>query len=166
MRRLLAIGLLSGGISAQAAIPVKKMVGPPQKILSGQNAVTGGAAGSGFSLTNVTLAKTPGKERVILDVGDLQGMPHRGFPAYYHAELRENPRRLILDFAQMPNVLVDEKALHAKLRGSTAISNSTILIDPTDQTLSLVLDLRKNVKAEVFQVAGKKGTSRVVVDLQ
>lgn len=165
MRLFLAFGIFINGILAQAAIPAKQMARPPQKILSGRGAVTGGMAGSGFSLTNVTLAKTPGKERVVLDVGDLQGMPHRGLPAYYHAELRENPRRLILDFAQMPNVLVDDKALHAKLRGSQAISNSTILIDPTDQTLSLVLDLKKNVKAEVFQVEGKKGTSRVVVDL-
>lgn len=158
------VSMLAAG-SAFAAIPPKTAVPVPTKIIAGHGAVTGGVAGSGFSLTNVTLAATPKKERVVIDIGDLKGQPLRGYPGYYHAELQDHPNRLIVDFAQTPTVLVNEKTLAAKFKGSKMISRSSILIDPTDQTLSLVLDFRRPVKAQVFQVAGKKGTSRVVVDL-
>ncbi|MBX2987489.1 MAG: hypothetical protein KF802_06300 [Bdellovibrionaceae bacterium] len=150
---------------ASAAIPTKTTAPKPQKLLAGQGAVTGGLAGAGFSLVNVTLAKTQKKERVVIDLGDIKGAPVRGYPTYYHAELQNSPRRLVIDFSQTATVFIDEKELRQRLKGSTAIAGSSFVLDPTDQTLSLILDLKKNVKAQIFQVPGQKGTSRVVVDL-
>lgn len=152
--------------AAFAALPQKPAAVKPARILDGSGAATGGVAGTSFSLTNVTLAKTPGKERVVLDIGDIAGAPVKGLPGYYHVELQENPRRVVIDLAQTPNVFIDEKQIKARLKESKLISNATVLIDPADQTLSLILDLRKKSKAQVFQVPGKKGTGRVVVDLQ
>lgn len=152
-------------LTVSAAIPAKKAAPAPGKILSEAGAVAGGLAGSGFSLTNVTLSKTPGKERLVIDLGDLNGAPIKGYPAYYHAEMQKNPHRLVIDFAQTPNAMVNEKTINDRLKASNKIQSTTILIDPTDQTLSLILELKKDARAQVFQVPGQKGTGRVVVDL-
>lgn len=151
--------------AAWAAIPSAPTKTVPAKILAQNDATAGGLAGTGFSITNVTLAKTSGKERLVIDIGDVKGEPIRGYPGYYHAELQEKPNRLVIDFAQTPATMIDEKDINKKLKESGIIANSTILVDPTDHTLSLILDLKKKAKAQVFQVPGKKGTSRVVVDL-
>ncbi len=153
--------------SAFAAIPAKKSEQPqPQKILSKSGFVMGGIAGSGFSIRNLTWAQVAEKERVVIDIGDLGGQELRGYPGYYHAELQENPARLILDFSQTSQAYVEEAVIRAKLKDSKRISASRLLLDPTDQTMSLIFDLKKGTKAQVFQVKGQKGTSRVVVDFQ
>lgn len=157
--------LLFAAGAASAAIPSGAAKPKPAKIMSGAGAVAGGLAGTGFSITNLTLAKTAGKERIVIDIGDMAGSPVRGYPGYYHVEMQENPRRLIIDFAQTPNAMIDEKAINGKLKDSSLVASSTLLLDPTDQTMSLILDLKKKAKAQVFQVPGKKGTGRVVVDL-
>lgn len=159
---VIAVWSLQG---ARAAIPSKTKAPAPGKILAESGAVAGGLAGGGFSLTNVTLAKTPGKERVVIDLGDLNGAPIKGLPAYYHAEMQKAPHRLVIDFAQMPNTMINEKAINERLKASKLIQSSVILIDPTDQTLSLILELKKDARAQIFQVPGQKGTGRVVVDL-
>lgn len=162
----LFLGMLTLSLAAGAAIPSQQKKPQPEKILSGSAAATGGLAGAGFSIQNITWAKIAQKERVIIDMGDLAGKDIRGFPGYYHAELQENPSRLILDFSQTPNSLLAEADVRAKLKSSQKVSSSRLLVDPTDQTLSLILDLKKGTKAQIFQVKGQKGTSRVVVDLQ
>lgn len=159
----IAFSLISA--PAFAAIPKKAAAPAPQKILSGNAAVTGGLAGLGFSLKNLTVTKIGGRERVVIDIADLGGGVLKGYPGYYHAELQKDPQRLVLDFSQMPNVFLDEKTINQRLRSSQHVAKSSVLIDPTDQTLSLILDLKKSTKAQVFQVKGNKGTSRVVVDL-
>lgn len=157
-----AVAILSW--SAEAAIPsVTKPA--PGKILAEKGAVTGGLAGTGFSLTNITLAKIAGKERIVIDVGDKTGAPLKGYPGYFHAELQEKPNRLVIDFAQTPATMIDEKFIDKQLKASGVVAKSTLLVDPTDQTLSLILDLKKKAKAQIFQVPGQKGTGRVVVDL-
>jgi hypothetical protein len=155
---------LSTGI-AFAAIPSKTPAPKPTKVLTGTGASTGGLAGSGFSLTNVALATMSKKERLILDIGDLTGAPVKGYPGYYHVELQENPRRVVIDLAQTPNIFIDEKTVQSRLKSSKYISSSSLLLDPSDQTLSLILNLKKDTKVQVFQVPGKKGPGRVVVDL-
>lgn len=160
------IGLTSLGNFSLAAVQ-RPLPPKPMKILERESAVTGGVAGNGFSLKDLHWSKLEtNKERIIIDLGDINGAPVRGLPAYYHAELSEKPRRLILDFAQTPNVFIDEKALAKKLKASGRVTGTSMILDPTDQTLSLILDLKKGVKAQIFQVSGKKETSRVVVDLQ
>lgn len=150
-----------GAVSAKKAKPVAK------KILSGEGAVFGGIAGSGFSLLDVRLSANKKKkiERVVIDVGDKNGAAMKGLPGFYYAELKKNPQRLVIDFSQMPKAKVKESQLNRIFKASKSVVGTAITSDPVDSSLSLTLDLKKNTKVRVYQVAGKKSTSKVVIDL-
>lgn len=153
-------------VSVFMAMPVLAAV--PTKILSGQGVSFGGVAGSGFTLLDLRRTATKGKtkiERIVMDVGDRQGQSIKGRPGYYYAELKQNPSRLIIDFSQMPNSKVTAAQMAARFKGSNAVRKSSMSVDPIDSSLNLTLDLKKNTKVRVYQVAGKKTTSKVVVDL-
>lgn len=150
-----------------AAVSAKKAKPVAKKILSGEGAVFGGVAGSGFSLLDVRLSTNKKKkiERVVIDVGDKNGAPIKGLPGFYYAELKRNPQRLVIDFSQMPKAKVREARLDQIFRKSQSVTGTSITADPVDSSLSLTLDLKKNTKVRVYQVAGKKSTSKVVIDL-
>lgn len=134
------------------------------KILKGEGVTYGGLAGSGFSLLNVNSnynAKTK-VERMVLDIGTLQGEPHKGWPGFYHAELK--PQQLIIDFSQMPNSNIQQKDLLKKFSRSKAIKSAKLMPDPVTGSMTLVLNLKQKSAVKFYQVEGKKGTSRVVVD--
>lgn len=154
-------------IHAVAAVPSEKPKPSVSKILSGQGISYGGLAGTGFTLLDLrrTATKDQKIERLVIDVGDLGGQTIRGWPGYYHAELKSNPSRLIIDFAQMPNANLDSDQLAARLKSSAAVTKTSMTVDPVDSSLNLTLDLKKNTKVRVYQVSGKKTTSKVVVDL-
>lgn len=146
-------------VSKKAAAPVVP------KILSGTGATFGGLAGSGFTLLDVRRTADKKIERLVFDVGDKAGAVMRGWPGYYHAELKNNPQRLVLDFAQMPNSNLNQAALSARLKNSIAVTRTTMSLEPVDNSLNLTMDLKKNTKVRVYQVMGKATTSKVVVDL-
>ncbi|MNJ99745.1 hypothetical protein D3C87_175260 [compost metagenome] len=152
---------------AHAAVPAKKTKPQVNKILKGDSVVIGGLAGSGFTLMDVRKTSDAKKkiERIVIDVGDNRGMPMKGLPGYYHAEMQKNPHRLVLDFAQMPNTRIDEMAISNRLKSSMAVKRSAMSLDPIENTLNLTLDLKPNTRARVYQVAGSKTTSKVVIDL-
>lgn len=154
------------GSSAFAAIPAKKTQAPINKILSGEGASIGGLAGTGFTLVDVRRTADAKKkmERVVFDVGDSDGLPMKGLPGFYHAELQKNPNRLVLDFSQMPNTRITESTISSRFKNSLAVRKSQMSLDPVENTLNLTLDLKPNTKVRVYQVAGKKATSKVVVD--
>lgn len=154
--------------SAFAAISKPKV--KPQsaaKILAGEGVSYGGLAGSGFTLMDLRRTADAKKkvERIVIDVGDRNGAAMRGWPGYYFAELKKNPQRLIIDFAQMPNARIDQKKIASRMTGSLAVLKTSMSLDPVDSSLNLTLDLKKNTKVRVYQVSGKKATSKVVVDL-
>jgi hypothetical protein len=153
--------------SAFAAIPAKKQVVAPMRILVGEGVSIGGLAGTGFTLLDLrrTADRKKKIERLVLDVGDRTGAVMKGWPGYYHAELKKNPSRLVLDFAQMGSSRIDQVSLNTRLKNSLAIQKSNITVDPVDSTLNLTLDLKPNTRVRVAQVPGKKMTSKVVVDL-
>jgi hypothetical protein len=154
-------------LPAVAAIPAKKTnpVGP--KILSGKGELYGGLAGTGFTLLDVRRTADKGKkvERLVFDVGDQNGAKMKGWPGYFHAELKDKPQRLVLSFSQMPASLVNTIALNHRMKDSYAIKATAMSLDPVDSSLNLTMDLKQNTKVRVYQVAGKKSTSKVVVDL-
>ena len=51
------------------------------------------------------------------------------------------------------------------MKGSAIVTRTAMSLDPVDNTLNLTLGLKKNTKVRVFQVAGQKSTSKVVIDL-
>ncbi|AHZ83554.1 hypothetical protein AB1A81_14550 [Bdellovibrio bacteriovorus] len=154
-------------LPAQAAISKQQSKPAASKILSGEGVSFGGLAGTGFTLMDVRRTADAGKkvERIVIDVGDINGGMLRGWPGYYYAELKKNPQRLVVDFAQMPNANIDQKRLAERLKGSLAVVKTNMSLDPVDSSLNLTLDLKKNTKVRVYQVAGKKSTSKVVIDL-
>ncbi len=154
------------GLNGHAAVPAKKSPAV-KKILSGEGASFGGLAGSGFTLLDIRRTADPKKkvERIVIDVGDINGVPQKGWPGYYFAELKKNPARLIIDFSQMPNSRINQHQIAARLKNSIAVKRTAMSMDPLDQSLILTLDLKTNTKVRVLQVAGKKSTSKVVIDL-
>ncbi|WII72849.1 hypothetical protein QJS83_03065 [Bdellovibrio sp. 22V] len=154
-------------LPAGAAISSQKAKPSVSKILVGEGVSFGGLAGTGFTLMDVRRTADAKKkvERIVIDVGDMNGALLRGWPGYYYAELKKNPSRLVIDFAQMPNANLDQNQLTNRLKGSLAVTKTSMSLDPIDSSLNLTLDLKKNTKVRVYQVAGKKTTSKVVVDL-
>lgn len=159
--------LLLCQISLASVIKPKIQPQPAAKILEGEGVTFGGLAGTGFTLTDLRRTADPKKkiERIVIDVGDLQGAPIKGWPGFYHAELKKNPGRLVIDFSQMPNSLIDQRALAAKMSGSLGVLKTSMSMDPMDSSLNLTMDLKKNTKVKVYQVSGKSSTSKVVIDL-
>lgn len=150
-----------------AAVPKDSKKPAVSKILSGQGISFGGLAGTGFTLLDLRRTSDAKKkvERIVIDVGDMSGAPLRGWPGYYFAELKKNPSRLVIDFAQMPNANIDQSKIKNIMKNSLAVKTSTMSLDPVDSSLNLTMDLKQNTKVRVYQVAGKKQTSKVVVDL-
>jgi len=157
---------LAGPVFAAISTPQVKPK-PAAKILAGEGATYGGLAGSGFTLMDVRRTADVKKkvERIVIDVGNLQGAPQRGWPGYYFAEMKKNPNRLVIDFAQMPNARIDQAKIAARMNGSLGVVRTAMSLDPVDNSLNLTLDLKKGTKARVYQVSGKKTTSKVVIDL-
>lgn len=169
MRSFLFLGVLILSAASFAAVPVQKAkpTTTAAKILSGEGVSFGGVAGSGFTLMDLRRTADVKKkiERIVIDVGDREGGTLRGRPGYYYAELKKNPQRLVIDFAQMPNAKIDQTGIASRLKGSLAVTKSSMSLDPVDSSLNLTLDLKKNTKVRVYQVSGNKTTSKVVIDL-
>lgn len=149
-----------------AAVPARPTA-PVGRILRSEGAATGGVAGVGFSLMDLrrTADLKRNFERIVIDVGDMQGHAYKGLPAYFHAELKKNPSRLVLDFDQMPVSRIDEGRLSGRFKESIFVKKTSMILDPEDKALNLTLDLKPGTNARIFQVPGNKSTSKVVVDL-
>jgi len=154
------------GLQAQAAIPPKPKV-PVGKILVSEGEAMGGVAGTGFSLMDLRRSADAKRnvERIVIDIGDMQGNPQKGLPAYFHAELKKNPNRLVLDFNQTPNSRLDDGRLSQRFKGSLFVQKSSMILDPEDKALNLTFDLKPGTFARVMQVRGDKTTAKVVIDL-
>jgi hypothetical protein len=168
MNKFLIIAAISLGYSlaANAAIPAKIKTPVPGRILVNDSATTGGVAGSGFSLMDLRRTSDAKKniERVVIDIGDMQGNAIKGLPAYFHAELKKNPSKLVLDFDQTPMSRLDEDRLKDRFKTSLFVKKTSMILDPEDKALNLTFDLKPGTAARIYQVKGVKGTSKVVVD--
>lgn len=162
---LVSFVLSTLAIGAGAAVPTK--INNKPRFLEGNASQNGGVAGSGFTLLDMRRSSDAKKkiERVVLDVGDMKGAPHAGLPGYFHVELKENPNRLVIDMAQMPNTKVDEKKLMQIFAKSIAVKRTSMTVDPSDNTLNIALDLKSKTKVRVLQVPGQKQTSKIVIDM-
>lgn len=165
MKFALGFTTLFFAFSAFAAVAKKPIALVVPKILADTGATFGGLAGSGFTLLDLRRTADKKIERLVFDIGDKSGAMMRGWPGYYHAELKNNPQRLVIDFAQMPNSNLNQALLSARLKNSIAVTRSVLSLEPVDNSLNLTMDLKKNTKVRVYQVMGKTTTSKVVVDL-
>ncbi len=127
----------------------------------------GGQAGAGFMLLNLqkVQAKNGKVERLIFEVGTKEGQALKGLPGYFNAQNQIKPNRIVIDFAQMTGSRIDENFIRSLLKDSNLIKNAKVTEDPQDGTLSLTLDLNSEVRMKTLQVAGKKQTAKVVLDI-
>ena len=148
-----------------AALPPAHKI--QKSIIADQGAVSGGIAGTGFSMLKMQLIAMPQAklERFIFDVGDIRGKKIKGLPGFYHVQLVKNPPQMIIDFSQMPVSRVFDSDLTQTIKKSVIVSSGKLVSDPIDKTLTMVLNLRKPGKMKVMQVKGEKDTSKLVVDL-
>jgi len=167
MKIVLFVTSMIFGLQVFAAIPAKPKPPVVGKILMTEGEATGGVAGTGFSLMDLRRTADAKKkvERIVIDFGDLQGNPQKGLPAYFHAELKKNPNRLVLDFSQTPNSRLDDGRLANRFKDSLFVKKSSMILDPEDKALNMTLDLKPGTVARVFQVRGEKTTAKVVIDL-
>lgn len=127
----------------------------------------GGQAGAGFSLLNLRKiqSKNGKAERLIFEVGTKDGQALKGLPGYFNAQNQVRPNRIILDFSQMMESKVNERFIRGILKDSKFVKKVKVTSDPQDKTLSMTLDLNTAVKMKTVQVAGKKQTAKVVLDI-
>lgn len=173
MRGFIYILCLIGGLfgatnSSFAASTYKQAL--PKKINAylNEGVVTGGRAGKGYSLLNVRRDLSPklGMERVILDLGDLEGKPLMGKASYFQASIEKNPPRIVIDLAQLSRSAVSEAKLKQIFKKSPYVKNVELTSDPEDRSASLVLSLNENMGVEVFEMPSQDKASRIVIDLK
>tara|TARA_B110001454_G_scaffold219111_1_gene250043 strand:- start:49134 stop:49628 length:495 start_codon:yes stop_codon:yes gene_type:complete len=152
-------------LMSQAALPPAKNI--QKSLIVDQGAISGGIAGNGFSMLKMQLVSMPSvkMERYIFDIGDLRGQKIKGLPGFYHVQLVKNPPQVVIDFSQMPVSRVFENDLTKTIKKSVLVSSGKLISDPTDKTLTMVLNLKRPGKMKVMQVKGDKDTGKLVVDL-
>lgn len=130
--------------------------------------VVGGRAGRGYSLLKVRrdLSTKLGMERVILDIGDLEGRPALGKVNYFQATVEKNPPRVVIDLAQLSRSAVDEATLKKTFAKSPYVKNVELSSDPEDHSASMVIFLRQPMLVEVFEMPSDKKASRIVLDMK
>jgi hypothetical protein len=156
-------------LSAMAAIaPSTKNALRQSAVLKGAGAIHGGLAGQGFSLLAVDtkLAKSHKLERLTVSMGNANFQSYAGAPGYFHIENSTDSKRVVINFMQAVNSKFDEKELQRKFASSPFVKSSQILFEPESQTLSLVLNMKKQAGVRVISVNGnKKQTAQLKIDL-
>lgn len=162
------ISLLVAGLQAEGASTYKKALDKKIEAYVQEGVVVGGRAGAGFSLLSVRRDLSPklGMERVILDLGDLEGRPLKGKVGYFQASIETNPPRLVLDLAQLSRSAVTEGKLRRAFTSSPYVRTVELVADPEDRSASLVIYFKQAMAVEIFEMPSIKKASRIVIDLK
>lgn len=168
MKGLIYISLVLAGTCAFAASTYKRALDKKLDAYLGEGVVIGGRAGQAYSLLNVRrdLAAKQGLERVILDLGDMEGRPLKGGASYFQASIETRPPRVVIDLAQVSRSRVTEAKLKRAFQRSPYVKTVELTSDPEDRSASLVLALREPMAVEIFEMPSKTQASRIVIDLK
>jgi hypothetical protein len=130
--------------------------------------VIGGEAGAGFSLLNVRRQHSPkiGVERVILDIGDREGLPLKTHPGFFHVSIEKKPARIVIDLSQVTRSKVTEMELVKIFSASPFIKSVELSMDAEDSAATLVFNTKTSVAVEVFQLPLNKKSGRLVIDVK
>lgn len=163
MKFILTFCLLA--LQSWAALPSKSKM--EQGLLLGAGFITGGKAGSGFSILDIRLssAKNEVRERLVFEMGDMYMRPLKGSPPYFHVEKKTNPSRIDISFAQTGVSKVDEKTLMQKLKRSALVLDARMIYDPEDKGILVSIDLKPNALVKVMESEGTQGAAKIVIDL-
>lgn len=171
------VSFLLGMTQAWAATPYKKTLSPQlsykQSGLAKKNAYlndgvfVGGRARGGTSLLGVRKAFSAKAEleRVIVDLGDRDAKPSGKDISYFQVSLDSGKNRIVMDLAQLKLSKVTENQLKQIFANSPYVKSVELTLDPEDKAATMVLNLKRPVKLEVFQILAKNKPSRVVMDM-
>lgn len=151
-----------GLASVAKKLPIKKL----NEIIS-EGAFRGGQAGNGFSLLDIkrVVSTSLKNERMIFEIGTLNGTKYSGQPGYFQAQLRKRPPELSIDFAQTVLAKFDQNRLLSLFKTSKLVKNTIMTTDAIDNSTNITLILKKPIKARVYTLAPKDTSPKVVVDL-
>ncbi len=160
--RLILILSFSGvSLTSQASIPSQKA---PDQWLTQDGVVRGGSADNFMSLYDVRKSASAKlkTERLILDWGDAIGQVAKQ-GGYYQVEYQAKQKRVIVSLGLTLNSKVEGQVLSQRLSKGLYIKFAKLEFDPTNQTESLVLELKRSVKVRVQSY--DQAPARLVVDL-
>lgn len=167
---LLTIICLCGifSIGAQGASVYKKALDKKLNAYLDEGVIVGGRAGTGYSLLNARrdLSDKMGVERLILELGDIEGHPLRSQAGFFHASVEKNPPRVVIDLSQLSRSAVSEARLREIFKKSPNVKNVELTSDPEDRSATLVLHLKNSVALEAFELPANGKASRLVFDLK
>lgn len=153
---------------ALAASTYKQALDKKTSAYLNEGVIVGGRAGKGYSLLNVRRDLSPklGMERVILDLGDIEGRPLFGKASYFQASVEKNPPRIVIDLAQLSRSAVTEAKLKQMFKKSPYVKGVELTSDPEDRSASLVISLTQPMGVEIFEMPAANKASRIVIDLK
>lgn len=128
---------------------------------------TGGRAGTGTSLLAVRRAysKSAAVERVIVDLGDKDAKPAGAAMGFFQASLDGVANRVTLDVSQLRLSKVTETQLQRVFKNSAYVKHVALTLDPEDHAATMVLDLKRPVRLEVYRTVKAGQPAMVVMDL-
>lgn len=170
MLKILIAGLWSVFVltEARAASPFKQSLEGKKNTYLQDGLFIGGKAGSGASILGVRrlYSKKAQIERLIVDLGDGEGKPLVKEASYFQASVDRKQNRIVLDLTQLKMSMVSEQAIRNLLKDSPYVASADFTLDPEDKAASLVLNLKRPMRLEVFQLLDKKKAARLVLDLK
>ena len=169
MRKIILAVLWSGMVftDARAASPFKESLTGKKNSYLQDGLFIGGKAGTGASILGVRrlYSKRAQIERLIVELGDAEGKPLTKEASYFQASVDRNQNRIVLDLTQLKMSMVSEQKIRELLKKSPFVASADFTLDPEDRAASLVLNLKRPMRLEVFQLVDKKKPARVVLDL-
>jgi len=159
--------LFAVGTSAWAASSYKQTLTVKKNQYAADGVFIGGKAGGGSSLLNVRRIYSPKAkmERVILDMGDKELRPSGTKLGYFQVSLDSQQNRLVVDLSQLKMSRVSEAAVQNLFKKSPYVTSAALTLDPEDKAATMVLNFKRPMKMEVFQVLKDNAPGKIVMDL-
>ncbi len=134
------------------------------KSLKADGYVTGGVAGSGFSLLGVDVVPRKKSEMIKITLGDRNGLGIKTSPPYHHIQYSKNGLWVQIDFSQMARSLIEENAIRNRFKKSKFVRNIDLTQDPGDGTYNLRLQLKRPLTLRTA-VSLKKPKGELYIEL-
>lgn len=152
-------------VAVAAALP--KAGALPRPILNRSGVLMGGQAGENLALLDLRRSdsKTKKMERIVLEFGSADLKERKGLVGYYHAELQDQPARLVLDLPQTYASRLPEKEILNRLKNSLFIREAMIQFDRSSQSMSFVFHLKQPVQLRVSRVDNPEYLGKLVLDM-
>lgn len=152
--------------SGWAATPFKRTLDVKKNAYVADGVFTGGRViAQGTSLLGVRrdFAPKSGLERIVVALGDKDAKPLAKGMAYFQASLDSANKRVVLDISQLKQSKISEAQVQRLFRTSPNVASIDFTLDPEDKAASMVVNLKRPMKLEVFQL---RKPARIVMDLK